>query len=241
LEEFYEMIAYHYSMSGNTRKAYEYLKQSGNKATRSHSMWEALGFYRRAIEKLKELPPIEENKREHIELVKTAEGPIRLLGYPEDSLKIFQEGESLAEELGDTRAIAQLSNAIGLCYTSSGDPLLGARYHERCFEEAKNLDDIELMAQTARVLCLSYLSSGELRKIPGIAPSVSDLLEKTHQEHEFFGEPICVYAVIQALYGMYMGGALGNFDTGEQLLEKVLSLAIEINEPHSCIKTGLLR
>jgi tetratricopeptide (TPR) repeat protein len=32
---------------------------------------------------------------------------------------------------------------------------------------------------------------------------------------------------------MYMGGALGNFDTGEQLLEKVLSLAIEINEPYT--------
>jgi len=233
LEEFYEMIAYHYSMSGNTRKAYEYLKQSGNKATRSHSMWEALGFYRRAIEKLKELPPIEENKREHIELVKTAEGPIRLLGYPEDSLKIFQEGESLAEELGDTRAIAQLSNAIGLCYTGLGDPLLAARYHERCFEEAKNLEDIELVAQTARVLCLSYLSSGELGKIAGIAPGVCDLLEKTHQEHEFFGAPICVYAVLKVLYGMYMGGVLGDFNNGEQLLDRVLSLALEIGEPYT--------
>ena len=233
LEEFYEMIAYQYSMSGNTRKAYEYLKLSAKKATRSHSMWEALSFYRKAIEKLKELPSIEENKREHIELIKTAEGPIRLLGYPEDSLTILQQGESLAEELGDKRAIAQLSNAIGLCYTSSGDPLLAARYHERCFEEAKNLDDIELMAQTARVLCLSYLSSGEIRKIVGIAPGVSDLLEKTHQEHEFFGEPICVYAVIQALYGMYMGGVLGNFNKGEQLLERVLSLAVEINEPYT--------
>jgi tetratricopeptide (TPR) repeat protein len=233
LEEFYEMIAYQYSMSGNTRKAYEYLKLSAKKATRSHSMWEALSFYRKAIEKLKELPSIEENKREHIELIKTAEGPIRLLGYPEDSLTILQQGESLAEELGDKRAIAQLSNAIGLCYTSSGDPLLAARYHERCFEEAKNLDDIELMAQTARVLCLSYLSSGEIRKIAGIAPGVSDLIEKTHQEHEFFGEPICVYAVIQALYGMYMGGVLGNFNKGEQLLERVLSLAVEINEPYT--------
>ena len=196
-------------------------------------MWEALRFYKKAIERLKELPQTEGNKGEHIELVKIAEGPIRLLGYPENSLKILQDGESLAEELGDKRAIAQLSNAIGLCYTSSGDPLLAARYHERCFEEAKNLGDIELMAQTARVLCLSYLSSGEIRKIVGIAPGVSDLLDKTHQEHEFFGEPICVYAVIQALYGMYMGGVLGNFNKGEQLLERVLSLAVEINEPYT--------
>jgi len=123
LEEFYEMIAYQYSVGGNTRKAYEYLKLSANKAARRHSMWEALGFYRKAIERLKELPQIEENKREHIEVLKMAEMPIRLLGYPEDSLTILQEGESLGEELGDMRAIAQLSNAIGLCYSSSGDPL----------------------------------------------------------------------------------------------------------------------
>jgi tetratricopeptide (TPR) repeat protein len=233
LEEFYEMIAYQYSMSGKTRKAYEYLKLSAKKATRSHSMWEALSFYRKAIEKLKELPSIEENNREHIELIKTAEGPIRLLGYPDDSLTILQQGESLAEELGDKRAVAQLSNAIGLYHTSSGDPLTAARYHERCFEEATNLGDIELMAQTARVLCLSYLSSGELRKIGAIAPGISDLLEKTHQEHEFFGGPICVYAVIQSLYGIYMGGVLGNFNKGEQLIERVLSLAVEINEPYT--------
>jgi class 3 adenylate cyclase/tetratricopeptide (TPR) repeat protein len=233
LEEFYEMIAYQYSMSGNTRKAYEYLKLSANKATRSHSMWEALGFYSKAIERLKELPQIDENKREQIELIKMAEVPIRLLGYPEDSLTILQEGESLAEELGDTRAIAQLSNAIGLCYSSSGDPLLGARYHERCFEEAKNLNDIELMAQTARVLCLSYISSGELRKIVGIVPDVSDLLEKTHRQYEFFGTPICIYAVLQVFNGMYMGGVLGDFNTGEQLLDRVLSLAVEIDEPYT--------
>ena len=115
LEECYEMLSHHYSMSGNTRKAYDYLKLSGNKATRSHSMWEALRFYKKAIERLKELPQTEGNKGEHIELVKIAEGPIRLLGYPENSLKILQDGESLAEELGDRRAIAQLSNAIGLC------------------------------------------------------------------------------------------------------------------------------
>ena len=233
LEEFYEMIAYQYSVSGNTRKAYEYLKLSANKATGSHSMWEALGFYRKAIERLKELPQNEENKREHIELLKMAEVPIRLLGYPEDSLTILQEGESLAEELEDTRAIAQLSNAIGLCYSSSGDPLLAARYHERCFEEAKNLDDIELMAQTARVLCLSYLSSGELKKIDGIAPGVSDLLEKTHRQYEFFGTPICIYSVLQAFNGMYMGGVLGDFKTGEQFLDRVLSLAVEVDEPYT--------
>ena len=32
---------------------------------------------------------------------------------------------------------------------------------------------------------------------------------------------------------MYMGGVLGDFNTGEQLLDRVLSLAVEIDEPYT--------
>ena len=39
LEEFYEMLAYHYSRSDNLEKAYEYLKLSGEKASRNYSNW----------------------------------------------------------------------------------------------------------------------------------------------------------------------------------------------------------
>ena len=35
LEEFCEMLAYHYSKSGNPAKAYEYLKKSAEKAVRN--------------------------------------------------------------------------------------------------------------------------------------------------------------------------------------------------------------
>ncbi len=37
LEEFYEMLAYHYSKSENSEKAYQYLKLSGNKASKNYS------------------------------------------------------------------------------------------------------------------------------------------------------------------------------------------------------------
>jgi predicted ATPase len=37
LEEFYEMLGYHYSKSDNFDKAYQYLKLSGNKAMRNYS------------------------------------------------------------------------------------------------------------------------------------------------------------------------------------------------------------
>jgi predicted ATPase len=67
LEEFYEMLAYHYSKSDDLEKAYQYLKLSGNKAMRSYSNQEAFRFYRDAISILKQKPETEQSKREQIE------------------------------------------------------------------------------------------------------------------------------------------------------------------------------
>ena len=48
LEEFYEMLAYHYSRSDNLDKAYQYLKLSGNKSMRNYSTLGGLSFLQRS-------------------------------------------------------------------------------------------------------------------------------------------------------------------------------------------------
>jgi tetratricopeptide (TPR) repeat protein len=156
---------------------------------------------------------------------------MRLLGYPEDSLTILQEGESLSKELGDARAIARLYNAIGLYHSARGDPSLATIYQEDCFEQAEKAQDIELMAQTARGLCLTYGFTGKLTEILHIAPKVINLLEKTQQQSKFFGTPICIYALLQAMHGRSMGAAVGAFKQGENLLEKALSFSVQLDEP----------
>jgi class 3 adenylate cyclase len=60
LEEFYEILAHHYSKSDNSEKACHYLKLSGDKATRNYANREAFGFYREAIEVLAKMPQTEE-------------------------------------------------------------------------------------------------------------------------------------------------------------------------------------
>ncbi|NIS62909.1 MAG: AAA family ATPase, partial [Proteobacteria bacterium] len=101
LEEFYEMLAYHYSKSDHYKKAYQYLKLSGNKATRNYSLWEAFRFYREAINMLNQLPATEQNRGEQMEVRLLLSIPMHPLGYPEDSLQILQEGERLSKETGD--------------------------------------------------------------------------------------------------------------------------------------------
>jgi len=121
LEEFYEMLAHHYSKSENHDKAYQYLKLSGDKATHSYSPWEAFRFYKEAINALNVLPDNEQRKRRSIEVRLSMLPSMVRLGYPEASLAILQEGERLCRELGDEMSLARLSSYIGMAYALEGN------------------------------------------------------------------------------------------------------------------------
>jgi len=54
LEEHYELLAYHYSHSGNKDKAVEYLSQAGDRARGLYAHQEAIGYYQRSLVFLKE-------------------------------------------------------------------------------------------------------------------------------------------------------------------------------------------
>jgi tetratricopeptide (TPR) repeat protein len=228
LEEFYEMLAYHYSKSDNLENAYQYLKLSANKATKSYANLEAFHFYKDAINILKQKPETEQNKKEQLGVILSMALPVRLLTYPENSIKYLEEGERLSKELGDKKSLAAITSFIGHFHTHTGDAALGRKYQEASLEAAEKIQDIEITAPVSWGLCNSYFYEGEFRKIVNIAPRIIDLLEKTHREHEFFGVPMNVYAALQGGYG-YALGILGDFTKGEQLCEKALSFAHKVN------------
>jgi class 3 adenylate cyclase/tetratricopeptide (TPR) repeat protein len=232
LEEFYEMLAYHYSRSDNLDKACQYLKLSGNKAMKAYSNLEAFHFYKDAIAILKQKPETEKNKKECLDVILLMAIPMRLSGYPEDSLKFLEEGEKLCKELGDKKSLAIISNFIGMFHSQTGDAALGKKYQEASFEEAEKIQDLETMAPVSFGLCNSYVWEGEFRKIVNIAPRVIDLLEKAQREHDFFGHTLNIYSALQAIYGLSLG-LMGNFTKGEQLCEKALSFVHKINHLYS--------
>jgi class 3 adenylate cyclase/tetratricopeptide (TPR) repeat protein len=228
LEEFYEMLGYHYSRSDNLDKACQYLKLSGNKAMRAYSNLEAFHFYKDAIDILKQKPETEQSKEERLEVILLMATPMRILAYPEDSLKFLEEGEGFCKELGDKKSLAAISNFIGIFHSLKGDPTLGRKYQEASFAAAEEIQDIETTPPVGYGVCISYLWEGEFRKIVNIAPRIINSLEKTQREHEFFGLSVNAYSTLQALYGCSLG-FLGGFAEGEQLCEKALSFADKIN------------
>ncbi|MFQ5976420.1 MAG: guanylate cyclase, partial [Candidatus Hydrothermarchaeales archaeon] len=229
LEEFYEMLAYHYSKSENPEKAYKYLKLSGSKAAKKYSNSEAFRFYKEATNILCKMPEIDENKREQIEVLLLMIIPMFRLGFPEDSLEILQEGERLSKELGDKKSIAHFLSQIGQYYSFKGKDLpLGIQYCEAAFKEAEKTGDIEIIAPIGPDLCNLYWRAGECFKVIDVAPKVIALLDKTQRQAEFFGKPYNVYSMLHSWHAVSMG-LLGNFEEAKALFEKGTKFALKIN------------
>jgi len=232
LDEFYEMLAYHYSKGENAEKAYHYLRLSGDKAGRRYSNREAFRYYRDAIKILDGMPQTDENKRRGIEVRIAANLPMLALAYPEDSLQVLKDGERLARELADERGLAQICCLIGCCSFFRGDPLEAIRYSESSFEMAEKIGDVAIMASSAFDLGQSYQTTGELNRIAEVLPGVISLIESTGRQAESFGRGFNIYSQLLGQYGQALG-TTGSYQQGAALCEKAVRYAEELNDPYS--------
>jgi class 3 adenylate cyclase/tetratricopeptide (TPR) repeat protein len=228
MDEYYEILAYHYSKSDNFEKAYQYLKLSGNKTTRNYSNWEAFRFYKGAIEVLNQLSDSKDNKSKQIEVILLMSRPMMFLNYPEDSLRILEEGVGLCKKLNDKKSLATIYSLLGIYYMHRGKPLDAIKYSEIAFEEPYKLQDLELMAPIARGLCVAYLAAGKFEKASDFAPKVIDSLEKAHRESDLFGAPFHTYSLLCAYYALSLA-MLGNLEKATEYFEKSLRSALAIN------------
>jgi tetratricopeptide (TPR) repeat protein len=228
LEEFYEMLAYHYSRSDNNNKAYHYLKLSGDKTRAGYANWEALRFYGEAIDILDQMPSTEANRREGIEARLSLAMPAMLLSYPEDTINVLKEGINLANEVRNIRSLAKLNGTLAHAYAAKGQSNLAIEHAEQCFQEAQEIQDLDLMAPVARELTSAYMYAGEFLKAVPIFSTVIPLIEKANKRSDSFGRPASVYTFLCGLAGFIMG-TLGSFTEAEDLCKKAHVNAVQNN------------
>ena len=222
LEAFVEIIAYHYSKSGDTAKAYQYLKLSGEKATKKFSNWEAFQFYKSACNILNQMKDGRETKKKKLEILHLMAIPMQLLGYPDNSMQFFKLGKQLSEELGDKKNLSLFLGSIGSYHAvRGGDPLLGIKYSETSIREAEKIDSIDVMAPVTSRLCAFYIIAGEPYKTSHLAFKAIQLIERQNRQHDFFGLGNNVYTALNLYYGHSLAW-LGDFEKGEPYCKKGL-------------------
>ena len=229
LEEFYEILAYHYSKSENYEKAYQFFKLSAEKVFTNHSNWESFRLYKEALIALKQLPDTDDNKKKMLEIYLDMYGPMLLLTFPEDSLEIFQEAEKLSRDFEDKQLHAKCCANVGNYYTFKGDPLLARRYFEDAFYEASEMQDFELMVYLGHTLCLSYQAAGDALKLLDIGPDLVSLIEKNQKEFDCDKFGFNRYSWLSSVTGLTYG-FIGKFDIGKIYIEKGLRVAEKVND-----------
>lgn len=229
LEEFYEVLAHHYSKSANQEKAFQYLRLSSIKVGARNSIIESVRFGKEAISQLKQMPQTDENKRRGIEMRLMLSGPLAGTGQAGDALQMMEEGARLAEEVGDHRSLADLYGTIGMFSSQQGDAARGVEYARKAFQAAERTGDVVLMATNCFELCIACYVGGEYRRIVEVAPRVLDLLEKGQMERrsdlgKYYNHNL--YSSILSYYGSSLAG-LGDFQKGQALCERACRSAEE--------------
>jgi len=239
LEEFYEMLAYHYSKGESSQKAYHYLTLSGDKAAKNYANWESIKFYKEAIQVLDSQPETEETKREKIDVYLSIMGPMFFLNYPEGTFEIIEEAERLSKELGDERSLATVYSRLGHYHTLKGNPTLGLEYSlrgmeysEKCLDEEEKVEAIESIASILTDGCAAHAMAGDYVKVVGIARRVLSLLEEHHREKDLLVRGLNLYSGLSGYCGNVLA-CLGKFEEGKAALDKGFKNALEVNDKYT--------
>jgi tetratricopeptide (TPR) repeat protein len=230
LEEFYEMLAHHYSKSENLEKAYEYLSLSSVKTGSRNALWESIRLGMEAIDVLRRMPGTDENKRRGVEMRLMLSGPLGGQGFPGDALQVMEEGAVLAEELGDDTSLANLWGTLSLYHSSRGDALRGYEFAKKAFRAAERSGDPELVGTNGFELCWACEYKGDYSRIVEVAPTILDVLAKAGMQRRWdVGKyyNLNLYSTILAYQGVSLG-YLGDFEKGDALLQEAWHLAEEI-------------
>ena len=242
LEELYQdrldgiavQLARHYDEAGEDEKAVEYLLKAGNHAVHLSAYHEAVAFYNRALELLRELPETPDRARTELGLQIALYAPLAATkGYGTPAIAAaYTRARELCQQLGEAAPLFRV--IYGLCgfNITHGE-------HETAFELAKQCLDLAERTQDSGMLLEAYRMLNATSYLLGDLISARDYAErgltlydpKQHHQNAFlYGQEPGV-----ALYS-WLSNQLWHLGYADQALRaslKARSMAAEVDHPYS--------
>jgi predicted ATPase len=164
LPEHYNALAHHYSRSGNTAKAVDYLHRAGHQAVERSAYTEAISHLTTALDLLTALPETRERSQQELTvqmILGTAFRAIKGAGAPEvERLNI--RARELCEQVGDPPQLFRVLWGLWLMYNARGDYQTMRALGEQLLSLAQRLEDPDLLLEAHHALWTSLFSGGEL-------------------------------------------------------------------------------
>jgi predicted ATPase/class 3 adenylate cyclase len=234
LAEHYSELAHHYSRSGNTQKAVEYLRLAGEQAVQRSANAEAITHFTTALELLNTLPDTLERTRQELRLQIALGVPLiatRSWAAPETE-RAYTRARELCEQIGETLQLFPVLYGLYQVYMTRAEYQVAHELGEQLFTLAQRQQDqaLLLVAHYALGMTLYYL--GEFARAREYMEQGFALYDSPQSRFLTFlyGQDLgvsCLHWTTSALWH------LGYPDQARQKSCEVLTLAQELNHPFS--------
>jgi class 3 adenylate cyclase/tetratricopeptide (TPR) repeat protein len=214
LEEYYELLAYHYARSTNTDKAVKYLDLANQKAIKLNAMDEAMAL-------LDTLPETEENQHWRISLlVSQGETFMLLLKLPE-YYDLLTRYEPAASGLGNPELLGAFYARLGHCEYSFGHYDQAIQTLTKAAELAEACGNVEEAGYAYIYLSWSHFDRGDFERVLALK---EDVLRTMKQQ---FNLRFHTYALSVASRAY---ACLGRWDEAVEEAQKALNVAEDFSD-----------
>jgi class 3 adenylate cyclase/tetratricopeptide (TPR) repeat protein len=218
LEEYYELLAYHYSLSDNRDKTLKFLYSACQKAIKFNAMNEAMEYFEEAMKLLDRMPDNKKNQKLRISLI-VNQWPafLMLFRFPEqyDLLNLYKH---VAIKLRDQELLAEFYNRKGHIEMWFGDFDHSVENRGKAYEIFKAIENIKGTANACIGLQWNYLYKGDYNEVFEFRDKTLKLMEIQFTPYEY------VYAVLGASYAYIALGrwkeSLEEANNGLRIAEK---------------------
>jgi predicted ATPase/class 3 adenylate cyclase len=164
LPEHYHALAHHYSRSGNTTKAIDYLHRAGQQAVERSAYAEAISYLTAALDLLTTLPETRERSQQEL-VVRLTLGTVlratRGAGAPEVEQQ-YTRARALCEQAGEPPQLFRVLWGLWGVYGVRGEDQTQRALGEQLLSLAQRLEDPDLLLEAHHALWATLFFGGEL-------------------------------------------------------------------------------
>ena len=163
LEDHLSELAHHFDRSSNVPKAVEYLGRTGARAAQQMAHSEALGYFTRALELLRQLPDGATRDSQELDLqmaLSWSSFMVRGPRAPEREPALVRARE-LCEQLGDNAKLKEVLLALAHLYVSGRDFGMGRELAERILAMAPEAKAPAVLAGAHNILGIVRFATGQ--------------------------------------------------------------------------------
>jgi predicted ATPase len=234
LEEYYDELAHHYSRSGNTEKAIEYLHLAGQQAMQRSANVKAIAHLTAALDLLKTLPDTPKRPHQELDLQATL-GAVLVItrGYAAPEVgTAYTRARQLCQQVGESPQVGRVLRGLWGFYVVRGELTIARDFGEQILRLAHRAQDSSLLVEGYYALGGSLMWMGELDAAQQqVEQGITVYDPQKHRSHAFlYGQDPGVFCMCYAAMVLW---SLGYPDQGLKKAEEALTFAQEISHPYS--------